>query len=189
MAPGGFSFGSKYISTVAPSHAAAASPSKPSAAIPADLDGELAQHLLRLTKRDATTRLKALQALKACLPEKSADDVAAMLPPWAYCFSRLVMDPSRGVRAEACAVMGVVAVGVGRGLAPFLKAIYPPWFLAKYDDARDVAAAAAASMDAAFPVDQSRDRDALFFCAAQVSCFAAVPEPESLFLQSAPQWL
>ena len=31
------------------------------AVIPADLDGELAQQLQKLSKRDATTRLKALQ--------------------------------------------------------------------------------------------------------------------------------
>jgi hypothetical protein len=69
---GGFAFGAKYIGQVAsvlPTAAAAATAApaggeaiKAAAIIPADLDGELSQQLQKLSKRDATTKLKALQA-------------------------------------------------------------------------------------------------------------------------------
>lgn len=66
----GFAFGSKYVGQVAaavPGAAAAAAAGDAGGAraaaaiIPADLDGELAQQLQKLSKRDATTKLKALQ--------------------------------------------------------------------------------------------------------------------------------
>ncbi len=65
----GFAFGSKYVGQVAaavPGAAATAAGDSggaraAAAIIPADLDGELAQQLQKLSKRDATTKLKALQ--------------------------------------------------------------------------------------------------------------------------------
>lgn len=73
-APGGFSFGAKYVSTVQAAVGSAGCSGgsgggagasdaavRGAAIIPADLDGELAQQLQKLSKRDATTKLKALQ--------------------------------------------------------------------------------------------------------------------------------
>lgn len=166
-AAGGFSFGSKYISQVsgnAPSPSAAPSAS---ALIPSELDGQLSQQLQKLSKRDAITRLKALQTLNELIKVKSSSDMGPMLGPWAYYFARLIMDAHRGVRAEACAVMGAVAVAVGRALAPYLKLLIPPWYIACYDASREVAAAASAALETALPAPKSRD--ALLFCRAEVS--------------------
>lgn len=69
---GGFAFGAKYVGQVAaavPGAAATAASAADAggaraaaaAIIPSDLDGELAQQLQKLSKRDATTKLKALQ--------------------------------------------------------------------------------------------------------------------------------
>lgn len=75
-APGGFAFGAKYIGQVASVLPGAGSGGPGSGAgagegaalraaiIPADLDGELSQQLQKLSKRDATTKLKALQVLR-----------------------------------------------------------------------------------------------------------------------------
>ena len=74
-APGSFAFGAKYVSQVASvlppgaagggGSAAAAGDAIKAAIIPADLDGELSQQLQKLSKRDATTKLKALQVKDA----------------------------------------------------------------------------------------------------------------------------
>ena len=69
---GGFAFGAKYVGAVAAAvpgggggggggEAAGPSIVRAAAIIPSDLDGELAQQLQKLGKRDATTKLKALQ--------------------------------------------------------------------------------------------------------------------------------
>ncbi len=61
-----FSFGAAYINNVRSGGAASPAPAVvadtgASAMLPADLDGDVAQHLRKLTKRDATTKVKALQ--------------------------------------------------------------------------------------------------------------------------------
>lgn len=175
---GGFAFGAKYVQQVAAavpatrggsgSRSEAAAAAAPRAAvIPPDLDGELAQQLHKLTKRDATTKLKALQALRALASSKPADDVVAALPPWAYLYSRLAMDGSRSVRAEAGQAMGALAAAAGRRTAPFLRALLPPWWLAQFDVAADVAAAARAAFSSAFATEAKR-RDALLYCRIEV---------------------
>ena len=174
-----FAFGAKYISQVSssasPAGAASSSPSPSlhsnapstlSSIIPAALDGELSQHVQRLTKRDATTRLKALQSLRSLVSQKSEDDLKCMLGPWCYSFSRLVMDDNQRVRTEACAVMGVIATAARRSMAPYLKSVYPYWFLAQHDDVPDVVSAAKTSMQTAFPGEKSSD--ALLFCRTEV---------------------
>ncbi|PRW55988.1 E3 ubiquitin- ligase listerin [Chlorella sorokiniana] len=170
----GFAFGSKYVGQVAaavPGAAAAAgdgSGARAAAAIiPADLDGELAQQLQKLSKRDATTKLKALQALRALAKDKPASDLQAALPSWAYLFGRLVMDGSRAVRAEACHVTAALAAAVGRGIAPLLKSLLPPLWLAQFDAYGEAAAAARGAFAAAFPA-AAKQREALLFCRAEV---------------------
>lgn len=164
---GGFTFGAKYISQVAPEQTGnTAAAVNVSPAIPLELDSELAQQLQKLSKRDATTRLKSLQMIKVLIPEKNCEDATAMLSPWAYSFCRLVMDSNRSVRAEACTVMGILATIVGRRLVPFLKIIIPAWFLAQHDDFKEVAAAATSGMEATFP--GSKSTGALLFCRSEV---------------------
>jgi hypothetical protein len=163
----GFGFGAKYISQVSSSQDdTPAATTGPSAVIPTDLDGELAAALQRLTKRDATTRLKALQTLRAVVADKPEAEIRRALGPWTYYFSRLVMDGARAVRAEACGVMGAMAAAAGRGLAPVLKFVMPPWFMAQHDESAEVAAAATAVLRAAFPGDKATE--ALLFCRSEV---------------------
>ncbi|KAL4857852.1 3-hydroxyisobutyryl-CoA hydrolase [Chlorella vulgaris] len=173
----GFSFGAKYVSAVqaaVPGGAGGGLPSassdaalRASAIIPADLDSEVAQQLQKLSKRDATTKLKALQALKLLFREKPAADVQAALPSWAYLFSRLVLDSNRSVRSEACHVTATAAATVGRGIAPLLKSLLPSWWLAQFDGYSEAAAAAKAAFAAAFPAP-AKQRDAVLFCRAEV---------------------
>ncbi|KAL4534477.1 hypothetical protein Ndes2526A_g05373 [Nannochloris sp. 'desiccata'] len=168
VSTGGFAFGAKYISKVALSSTEVIpQPSAgPSAVIPSELDGELSQQLQRLTKRDATTRLKALQTLRSLVSEKSEDDVKYMLSPWAYSFGRLVMDTNRAVRAEACLAMGAMATAAGRNMAPFIKFLYPYWLLAQHDVSNEVVSAATSSMQATFPGKKAAD--VLIFCRNEV---------------------
>lgn len=179
-APGaGFGFGAKYAAAVPTRGGGAAGPGdagptavRAAAIIPADLDGELSQQLQKLGKRDATTKLKALQALRALAGEKRDEDLVAALPCWAYLFARLAMDGNRAVRTEACHVTAALVATVGRGVAPLLKALLPPLWLAQHDAYSEAAAAAAAACAAAFPTP-AKQRDALLFCRAEVRRGAA----------------
>ncbi|KAL2488570.1 E3 ubiquitin-protein ligase [Forsythia ovata] len=49
-----------------------------------DLDGEIAQHLKRLSRKDPTTKLKALTSLSQLLKQKSAKEIVPIIPQWAF---------------------------------------------------------------------------------------------------------
>ena len=166
---GGFAFGANYVSAVSNSGASTAPVSgqaSKSAVIPSALDGELSQQLQRLTKRDSTTRMKSLQALRELAAIKPVTDLLVMLPSWAYLFGRLVMDANRSVRCEACLAMGAVAAAIGRDIAPYLKALLPAWYLAQFDAQAEVSAAAQVSLRGAFPGD--KESGAVLFCSTEV---------------------
>lgn len=107
------------------------------------------------------------QALRSLAKDKPAEDLQAALPSWAYLFGRLVMDGNRAVRAEACHVTAALATAVGRGIAPLLKSLLPPLWLAHFDAYGEAAAAARGAMAAAFATPAKR-REALLFCRAEV---------------------
>jgi hypothetical protein len=154
----GFGFGPPPAAAAA--SAAAAAGGDP--ALPGALDSEIAQCLRHLSKKDATTKLKALQTLGDLARRRPAADAAAALPPWGYHFKRLLMDPAKSVRSEACATMGALAAAVGKALAPQLRAMLPPWWGATFDPYADVAAAARRTLAEAFP--GPKQAGALVFC-------------------------
>lgn len=118
----------------------------------------------------ASCRTRA-QALRALAKDKPAEDLQAALPSWAYLFGRLVMDGNRAVRAEACHVTAALAAAVGRGIAPLLKSLLPPLWLAQFDAYGEAAAAARGAFAAAFPAP-AKQREALLFCRTEVGVLA-----------------
>lgn len=58
-----FTFGARYVQQLSASQSDQSEPADqaPTATIPSELPGEVSQHLQRLTKRDGTTKIKALQ--------------------------------------------------------------------------------------------------------------------------------
>jgi hypothetical protein len=179
------------------------------------LDGELAQALRHLSKRDAITKVKALQVrslarppgstryrrgpwplrctppsaappavirasghraactaaaarspprprapapqkLRQLLPSRSPAEVAAALPAWLAAYRLLVMDASRAVRAEAAGTLGEVLRRAGRAVAPHLRPLAGPLWLAQHDPHAPAAAASRAAFAEAFPSPAKR---------------------------------
>ncbi|CAI5530699.1 unnamed protein product [Closterium sp. Naga37s-1] len=149
---------------------------------PTDVGGEAAAHLRRLAKKDATTKLKALEALQGVLGGSSAAQMQAMLPAWAFEYRRLVHDGSRAVRLATHATMTLLVKGVGKGLAPHLKQLMGPWWVAQFDSSRDVAAAASLSFQTAFPTPTRRVEALAFSWEAVVPALAELlaATPQSL---------
>lgn len=134
-----------------------------------DQDSEITQLLKSLSKRDATTKSKALQKLKTVVAGKDAQTVAACLPPWAYVYNKLVMDNNRTVRTEASGVLGAMTKLVGKGLAPYLKALAGSWWLAQFDSHAEAAAAAREAFQNAF--SGPKQKEALLFTRTEVLLF------------------
>ena len=122
------------------------------AAIPS---GEAAALFKGLKKRDATTKVKALKALRRLV--ESADkqnDVGSLEPllgPWAFQFPRLMLEGSRAIRAEACALHHELIRKLGRASLPHLGQVFATWWRAQYDEHPEVAAWASASLRDVFP--------------------------------------
>jgi hypothetical protein len=124
---------------------------------------EAEQNLKRLLKRDATTKLKALAALREHIGGASPDELAALLPGWLFAYARLVGDANRGVRASAAMLCGELACRARRALAPHARPLIALWYPAQFDAEPEVSAVASSGFDAAFP--GAKRREALTFAA------------------------
>ena len=127
----------------APAPGAAFGAPTPSADL--SLDPEITQSLKRLTKRDTSTKLKALKTLNTRLYDVSQDGCAELLPSWLFHYKKLVMDNTRSVRLEAVQVLAVIVSKAGKHTAPHVKELIGPWWLAASDPYADAASAATAS--------------------------------------------
>lgn len=107
-----------------------------------DIDGELAQHLKRLSRKDPTTKLRALTSLSQLLKEKSASEVAPIIPQWAFEYKKLLLDYNRDVRRATHDTMACLVRAVGRDFAPHLKYFLGPWWFSQFDSVYDVSLAA-----------------------------------------------
>ncbi|GLI62907.1 hypothetical protein VaNZ11_005740 [Volvox africanus] len=144
------------------------------------VDGELAQCLRHLAKRDPVTKTKALQNLRALIPSRAVVDLRTAMPPWIYMYNRLVLDSSRAVRSEAANTLSCLLTAVGKAVAPHLKGLIGPWFLAMYDPYSDAAEASRSAFINAFPAAR-RQLDVLLFCRTEIMSYlkdqlAATPQ-------------
>nr|POE66372.1 e3 ubiquitin-protein ligase listerin [Quercus suber] len=111
-----------------------------------DIDGEVAQHLKRLGRKDSTTKLKALASLSVLLKQKSGKDIVPIIPQWAFEYKRLLQDYNREVRRVTHDTMTNLVIAVGRDLAPHLKSLMGPWWFSQFDPVFEVSQAAKRSL-------------------------------------------
>ncbi|CAK7351987.1 unnamed protein product [Dovyalis caffra] len=132
-----------------------------------DIDGEVAQQLKRLGRKDPTTKLKALQTLSALFKEKSGKEIVLIIPQWGYEYKKLLLDYNREVRRATHETMTNLVAAVGRDLAPYLKSLMGPWWFSQFDPVSEVSLAAKRSLQAAFPAQEKR-LDALILCTSEI---------------------
>lgn len=132
-----------------------------------DLDGEMAQHLKRLSRKDPTTKLKALTSLSELLKQKTAKEIVPIIPQWAFEYRKLLLDYNREVRRATHDTMTNLVNAVGRDLAPHLKPLIGPWWFSQFDSVYEVSQTAKRSFQTAFPTQEKR-LDALMLYAAEI---------------------
>ncbi|GMP89850.1 hypothetical protein CsSME_00041233 [Camellia sinensis var. sinensis] len=132
-----------------------------------DIDGEVAQHLKRLARKDPTTKLKALASLSTLFKQKSSKEIVPIIPQWAFEYKRLLLDYNREVRRATHDTMTLLVAAVRRDLAPHLKSLMGPWWFSQFDPASEVSQAAKRSLQAAFPAQEKR-LDALILCTTEI---------------------
>ncbi|KAJ8315834.1 hypothetical protein KUTeg_007984 [Tegillarca granosa] len=126
------------------------------------LDSDFRMTLRKLTKRDSTTKIKALQEFSTLCKEKSDDNLKAVLPFWPRIYNKMCLDLDHRVRETAQQAMNTLVGKVGKSIAPFLKSMMGSWLLCQCDTYPTVTSAATQAFQTAFP--PAKQTDALIFC-------------------------
>uniref|UniRef100_A0A2L2Y589 E3 ubiquitin-protein ligase listerin n=1 Tax=Parasteatoda tepidariorum TaxID=114398 RepID=A0A2L2Y589_PARTP len=120
----------------------------------------------KMLKRDAVTRLKALQEFKDFCSEKDFEVVKNVMPFWPRLFNRLALDTDRRIREATHLANGELISKIKREIAPYLKSIMGVWLLSQCDLYAPAASAAQATFAATFPT--AKQSDALLHCKAEI---------------------
>lgn len=107
-----------------------------------EASAEILKALDKLTKKDATTKLKALETLESCFSGAPDYLVESVMQDFMHVFKRLaVVEPVRTVRLRLGKVLCRIAETLKRRMQTHMATIVTHWFMAMHDDAQDVAAA------------------------------------------------
>ncbi|KAI9263195.1 hypothetical protein BDA99DRAFT_559751 [Phascolomyces articulosus] len=117
------------------------------------LDAELVVILKKISKRDAVTKLKALEELETYL-RVNTSVIPAVIPSWAKMYVKLTIEVDRRVRLAANHVHLLVSTNAKKKLAPHLKEFIGAWLITMFDQSPDVARAARNSFETVFSEDK-----------------------------------
>jgi E3 ubiquitin-protein ligase listerin len=136
-----------------------------------DLDPELSLTLKKLSKRDPTTKIKALGELLAfCRTEgeggRTEEELALVLPQWQQPFQTLALDADRRVREALFETLGALVVRVKKHMTKHLRGLMLPWLCARFDTESSVRSAANVAFSALLP--PAKIADALLYCKADI---------------------
>eukprot|EP00941_MAST-03F_sp_MAST-3F-sp1_P002792 g2792.t1 len=116
-------------------------------------DEELALALKKLSKKDPTTRLKAIQKLNnlVCDSSRTSKVLRPALSHWVYSYNKVCLDNDRRIRESAQHVLSAFLLKCRRGLTGrHLPALIGSWWVVASDPVRDVKASARTAFEVAF---------------------------------------
>ena len=116
-------------------------------------DPNLVVILKNLTKRDATTKVKALEDLIATF-EASKEVEDAVLPAWASLYPKTSIDNARRVRQLAHSVLGQIVALAGKRILKHMPKVVPAWLAGLYDNDRLASKAAQDAIQLVFPTPE-----------------------------------
>ncbi|CAG8455060.1 7132_t:CDS:10 [Cetraspora pellucida] len=133
-----------------------------------NLDPNLVLIFKRLSKRDTTTKLKALEELEAYLrgKEENEIDLVNITGVWAKFFVKLAIEVDRRIRYTTYTCHLLIVSKVKKRLASSLKEIIGVWIISLFDQYKDVARVAMESFQTAFPA--GKRVEVLIFCQMEI---------------------
>ena len=139
-----------------PAAAAAAAAASPTGVA---LPEEVRVNLKALGKRSSKTRAKALALLAVTFSDlahpagegsRAEPALVACAGPFVTVFRRSALDNSHKVRVQLGAALEALALGLGRKMASYLKALMPPLWITAHDPNAEVARAHSRALEAIF---------------------------------------
>ncbi|GFQ68562.1 e3 ubiquitin-protein ligase listerin [Trichonephila clavata] len=143
------------------------------------VDSDFRMVMRKMLKRDAVTRLKAVQEFGEHCHEKEENVVKSVLPFWPRLFNKLAMDFDRRIREAAHQANGKLMSKVKRDIAPYLKNIMSVWLLGQCDLYAPAASVAQTIFCTTFPTN--KQADAVMFCKSEIFSYFK----DNLFEQTA----
>ncbi|KAG8175436.1 hypothetical protein JTE90_028235, partial [Oedothorax gibbosus] len=134
-----------------------------------NVDSDFRMVMRKMLKRDAITRLKAVQEFGDYCVEKDKEVLKNVLPFWPRLFNRLVLDFDRRVREATHTANGKLLQKVKREVAPFLKGIMGAWLVGQCDAHAPASSAAQATFAETFP--ECKQSEAVLFCKDEVFAY------------------
>ncbi|XP_068000577.1 E3 ubiquitin-protein ligase listerin [Melanerpes formicivorus] len=130
------------------------------------VDADFRMVLRKLSKRDITTKLKAMQEFGTMCKEREAEVVKGVLPYWPRIYCKISLDHDRRVREATQQSFEQLILKVKKHLAPYLKSIMGYWLIAQCDTYSPAASASKVAFEKAFP--SSKQPEALVFCKDEI---------------------
>ncbi|KAJ7418047.1 hypothetical protein WISP_61250 [Willisornis vidua] len=130
------------------------------------VDADFRMVLRKLSKRDITTKLKAMQEFGTMCKEREAEVVKGVLPYWPRIYCKISLDYDRRVREATQQSFEQLILKVKKHLAPYLKSIMGYWLIAQCDTYSPAASGAKVAFEKAFP--SSKQPEALVFCKDEI---------------------
>ncbi|XP_053312775.1 E3 ubiquitin-protein ligase listerin [Spea bombifrons] len=130
------------------------------------VDADFRMVLRKLSKRDVTTKLKAMQEFGTMCREREMETVRGVLPYWPRIYCKISLDLDRRVREATQQSFEQLILKVKKYLAPHLKNVMGFWLLAQCDTYSPAASAARVAFEAAFP--SHKQPEALAFCKDEI---------------------
>ncbi|EKG21184.1 Zinc finger RING-type protein [Macrophomina phaseolina MS6] len=103
-----------------------------------------------LSKKDSTTKAKALEDLQSTITSLEAPVEDAVLEAWVQIYPRTSIDAARRVRQLAHTVQGQIAAACGKRIAKHMPRVIGAWLAGLYDNDKSVSLAAQASFKSVF---------------------------------------
>ncbi|XP_045140592.1 E3 ubiquitin-protein ligase listerin [Echinops telfairi] len=131
------------------------------------VDSDFRMVLRKLSKKDVTTKLKAMQEFGIMCSERDTEIVKGVLPYWPRIFCKISLDHDRRVREATQQAFEKLILKVKKHLAPYLKSLMGYWLMAQCDTYTPAACAAKDAFEAAFP--PSKQPEAIAFCKDEIA--------------------
>uniref|UniRef100_A0A8C8YPP2 E3 ubiquitin-protein ligase listerin n=1 Tax=Prolemur simus TaxID=1328070 RepID=A0A8C8YPP2_PROSS len=131
------------------------------------VDSDFRMVLRKLSKKDVTTKLKAMQEFGTMCTERDTEIVKGVLPYWPRIFCKISLDHDRRVREATQQAFEKLILKVKKQLAPYLKSLMGYWLMAQCDTYTPAAFAAKDAFEAAFP--PSKQPEAIAFCKDEIT--------------------
>ncbi|XP_046570913.1 LOW QUALITY PROTEIN: E3 ubiquitin-protein ligase listerin-like [Haliotis rubra] len=137
--------------------------------VDSSLDSDFRMVLRKLSKRDSTTKIKALQEFAGLCEEKGEECLKGVLPFWPRIYNKMSIDVDHRVREATQQAMTTLVSRVRRNIAPYLKSVMGSWLLSQCDTYPTVSTSATQAFQSAFP--PAKQTDAIDYCKTDITEF------------------